>query len=269
MDTSERRAEDTAQHPVLRKVLIDLSIMVVLGVLLAVMGPFGTFQMPLPVRLLYWVGLAVVGYGCYRPIGALVTSLGPRLDLPEWPLWVAACLLASVPVTLAVFFAGQLPGPFALPTFDRFARTYPYVLLVGSGVTLLFHQLERRKAVPVTDKPSPPEPQGETPPPPAARFLDRLPAHLGSDLFALEMEDHYVRAHTALGSELILLRMRDAVAELEGIDGAQVHRSWWVARDAVEDVKRDGRNLRLVLPDGLEAPVSRTRVTELKEAGWF
>ena len=78
-----------------------------------------------------------------------------------------------------------------------------------------------------------------------------------------------MRAHTALGSELILLRMRDAVAELEGIDGAQVHRSWWVARDAVEDVKRDGRNLRLVLPDGLEAPVSRTRVTELKEAGWF
>ena len=43
MDTSERRAEDTAQHPVLRKVLIDLSIMVVLGVVLAVMGPFGSF----------------------------------------------------------------------------------------------------------------------------------------------------------------------------------------------------------------------------------
>ena len=83
------------------------------------------------------------------------------------------------------------------------------------------------------------------------------------------MEDHYVRAHTVLGSELILLRMRDAVGELEGIDGAQVHRSWWVARDAVEDVKRDGRNLRLVLPGGLEAPVSRARVVELKEAGWF
>lgn len=270
MDTSERRAEDTAQHPVLRKVLIDLSIMTVLGVLLAVMGPFGTFQMPLPVRLLYWVGLAVTGYACFRPIGALVTSLGPRLDLPEWPLWIAACLLASVPVTLAVFWAGQLPGPFSLPSFDRFARTYPYVLLVGSGVTLLFHQIERRKGVPVAGgSRKPPEPQVETPPAPQARFLDRLPAHLGTDLLALEMEDHYVRAHTALGSELILLRMRDAAAELEGIDGAQVHRSWWVARDAVEDVKRDGRNLRLVLPGGLEAPVSRTRTSELKEAGWF
>jgi hypothetical protein len=272
MDMSERHAEETAQHPVLRKGLIDLSIMAVLGVLLAVMGPFGTFQMPLPVRLLYWVGLALVGYACYRPIGALVTSLGPRLDLPEWPLWFAACLLASVPVTLAVFWAGQLPGPFALPTFDSFARTYPYVLLVGSGVTVLFHQIERRKAGPrVDDQTLAPAPQSavDALPTADARFLDRLPAHLGSDLLALEMEDHYVRAHTALGSEMILLRMRDAVAELEGIDGAQVHRSWWVARDAVEDVKRDGRNLRLLLPGGLEAPVSRTRVTELKEAGWF
>ena len=78
-----------------------------------------------------------------------------------------------------------------------------------------------------------------------------------------------MRVHTALGSELILLRMRDAVAELDGIDGAQVHRSWWVARDAVEDVKRDGRNLRLVLTGGLEAPVSRARVAELKDSGWL
>ncbi len=272
METSRDRTEQTASHPVLRQVLIDLSIMVVLGVLLAVMGPFGSFQMPLPVRLLYWVGLALVGYACYRPIGELVTRLGLRLDLPEWPLWIAACLLASVPVTLAVFFAGQLPGPFALPSFDLFARNYPYVLVIGSGVTVLFHQIEHRKAAPAADDrplPPPAEPQVETPPASDVRFLDRLPAHLGSDLLALEMEDHYVRAHTALGSELILLRMRDAVAELGGADGAQVHRSWWVARDAVEDVKRDGRNVRLVLPGGLEAPVSRTRVAELKAAGWF
>ena len=184
MGTSRDRTEQTAPHPVLRQVLIDLSIMVVLGVLLAVLGPFGSFEMPLPVRLLYWVGLALVGYACYRPIGELVTRLGLRLDLPEWPLWIVACLLASVPVTLAVFFAGQLPGPFTLPSFERFARSYPYVLLVGSGVTVLFHQIERRKAVAVADAPLPTltASQVETPPAPEARFLDCLPAHLGSDL---------------------------------------------------------------------------------------
>ena len=83
------------------------------------------------------------------------------------------------------------------------------------------------------------------------------------------MEDHYVRAHTMLGSDLVLLRLRDALGELDGIEGAQVHRSWWVARDAVESVERDGRSVRLVLPRGIAAPVARSRMAELTKAGWF
>ena len=83
------------------------------------------------------------------------------------------------------------------------------------------------------------------------------------------MEDHYLRVHTALGSDLILLRMRDAVAELDGLDGAQVHRSWWVARRAVEKIERDGRNVRLVLATGLVAPVARNMVPVLKSGGWL
>ena len=34
---------------------------------------------------------------------------------------------------------------------------------------------------------------------PGGRFLDRLPPRLGRDLLCLQMEDHYVRAHTARG----------------------------------------------------------------------
>ena len=117
--------------------------------------------------------------------------------------------------------------------------------------------------------PVPGEPSSvpETPRQPV--FLDRLPAELGTGLIALEMEDHYVRAHTMLGSDLVLLRMRDAIAELEGVEGAQVHRSWWVARDAVERVEREGRNVRLLLPRGLVAPVARSRTAELAAAGWL
>lgn len=101
------------------------------------------------------------------------------------------------------------------------------------------------------------------------RLLDRLPPRLGTDLVALEMEDHYLRVHTRLGSDLILLRMRDALSELDGLDGAQVHRSWWVARSAVERVERDGRNVLLVLCGGLHAPVARSQVPVLKAAGWL
>ena len=78
-----------------------------------------------------------------------------------------------------------------------------------------------------------------------------------------------MRVHTALGSELVLMRLRDAMSHVAHIEGAQVHRSWWVARLAVEDVSREGRNVRLVLAGGLEAPVSRAQVSELKDAGWL
>ncbi|MFM7348015.1 MAG: LytTR family DNA-binding domain-containing protein [Erythrobacter sp.] len=88
-------------------------------------------------------------------------------------------------------------------------------------------------------------------------------------MIALEMEDHYVRVHTALGSALVLMRMRDAVVLLGDLEGMQVHRSWWVARGAVEDVLREGRNLRLKLARGIEAPVARAKVADLKEARWI
>ena len=56
---------------------------------------------------------------------------------------------------------------------------------------------------------------------------------------------------------------------MDGVDGAQTHRSWWVARDAIRSSRRDGRNLRLVLHNGLEVPVSRTGVAKLKQLGWI
>jgi DNA-binding LytR/AlgR family response regulator len=72
-----------------------------------------------------------------------------------------------------------------------------------------------------------------------------------------------------LGSALVLMRLRDAVALLGDLEGMQVHRSWWVARAAVEDVLREGRNVRLRLPRGLEAPVARAKVADLRAARWF
>ncbi|MCW5744888.1 MAG: LytTR family transcriptional regulator [Alphaproteobacteria bacterium] len=99
-------------------------------------------------------------------------------------------------------------------------------------------------------------------------FLRRLPAPLGRDLLALEMEDHYARVHTALGSTLILLRLRDAVAELGDDSGLQVHRSWWVAHNAVAHTERDGGKLVLVLRNGLRVPVSKTYRDAVKAARW-
>ena len=85
----------------------------------------------------------------------------------------------------------------------------------------------------------------------------------------MESEDHYLRLHTSQGQDLILMRLADAVAELEGIEGAQVHRSWWVAREAIAEARRGDGRATLTLKDGSEVPVSRTYAKLLRERGWI
>jgi LytTr DNA-binding domain len=261
-------------HPA-RQILIDLVAMTVIGFVLALIGPFGSFANPFALRLVYWLGLAWAGYACYRPIGGMITRLGPRLDLPEWSLWLLGCLVATVPMTVVVWLVSALPPPLEMPRLEDWMTTYGYVLAIGAVVTMVFYLVQAKPGA--VQAPAPPltapplaEPVVVTEPMPnSPRLFSRLPAALGTDLLALEMEDHYLRVHTALGSDLILLRMRDAVAELDGLDGSQVHRSWWVARAAVKLAERDGRNLRLVLRGGLNAPVARNMVPMLKAGGWF
>ena len=102
------------------------------------------------------------------------------------------------------------------------------------------------------------------------KFLDRLPLKLrGAEIWAIEAEDHYLRLHTSKGQDLILLRLADAISELEGVEGAQAHRSWWVARDAIVAAERGDGRATLTLKDGSQVPVSRTYARTLRELGWF
>lgn len=257
-------AQAMAKHPQrIRKQIVNLAIMTVIGVVLALIGPFGSFAMPLPTRLAAWLILAWAGYAIYAPMQVIVDRLHIALDLPRWGLWIGAVLVATLPMTALIWAIGSFDPADRLLTVNAFFQLYLYVLIIGGGVTALFTALGNRQPASVDAAQDPPADQ------PPVRFLDRLPPALGTQVIALEMEDHYVRAHTTLGSELILMRLSDAVGELDGIDGRQVHRSWWVARDAVIDVRRDGRTMKLLLLRDLEAPVARSRADELKVAGWF
>ena len=109
--------------------------------------------------------------------------------------------------------------------------------------------------------------QGQSPA--SADPRERLPPQLGRAVLCLQMEDHYVRVHTTQGSALVLMSLSQAIDGLKDLEGMQTHRSWWVARSAITGVVEDGRNLRLSLKGGLEAPVSRARVGRLREEGWL
>jgi DNA-binding LytR/AlgR family response regulator len=83
------------------------------------------------------------------------------------------------------------------------------------------------------------------------------------------MEDHYVRVHTPRGSHLVLATFGQAQAVVSRAGGLRVHRSWWVADKALVGIERGGRNLRLVLVNGLKVPVARSSVADVRARGWL
>ncbi|WP_349592419.1 LytTR family DNA-binding domain-containing protein [Azospirillum argentinense] len=255
-----------------RRRLMGRRLPVLLGaaLVLALLGPFGTFaDLTLVQRLAYWVGLIGLGGLAFE---LLTLAAARRLrDRPEaWRALLAGVTLAvAAPMTLTVaLLEKSLRGKDMLHPLGL-AELFVYVVLVTLLVSAIPVWLELRDRGLLVAPPSP----APVPSIPAERpepvFLARLPARLGRDLLALEMEDHYVRAHTAVGSGLILMRLRDAIAELAGLEGLQVHRSHWVAATAVAGVERkpDGK-LVLVLRNGLRVPVSRSHAAAVRESGW-
>jgi hypothetical protein len=242
-----------------------------------VLGPFGSWAIPSPQRLADWLLFAGGGYVCFRVCFRPVVWAGQVLaDHSRLPLTVAVVVagaFAALPTTLVVAWglAGMAVTHVALASL---AALYPEVLLIGLLVTAVQIAFGRHAAMTVGTPALVSPPAAEPPVAPfvaedTTPFLDRLPPALGAELVALQQDDHYVRAHTALGSALILMRMRDAVAELADIDGARVHRSWWVARIAVCEVVRRERAVSLRLSNGLEAPVARAAVPKLRASGWM
>jgi hypothetical protein len=230
------------------------------GVFLALVGAMGMDRLPLTTRLLYWVPLMVGGSGVAHVI-VLALSRVPRATASPWVFGALLSLALSIPITLIVWGYTSL-----IVDMDADWRMLPHlygsvlVICVAMTAIMLLVNWPGR----VTHAPSAGAPIT------AIRFMERLPAKLrGAMIYAISAEDHYLRLHTSKGSDLILMRLSDAISELEGLEGAQTHRSWWVARDAVESSRRDGDKLVLTLKGGAEAPVSRPNIRPLREAGWF
>jgi DNA-binding LytR/AlgR family response regulator len=231
------------------------------GLFLAFIAPFGTADAGIGMRLLYWVGIVNIGGLLGWGIGLLVLKWR-RLEGRRWLQALTVALLMTPPAILVVWAWSRLLLPdVSLASPVDYALPVLVISLAMSAINALAASQPGQATT---------QTEAAVRPPASSRFLTRLPERLrGSDLYAVQAEDHYLRLHTSRGSDLILCRLADAVAELEGLDGLQTHRSWWVAREAVTAVaKADGRAV-LTLASGAEAPVSRTALPKLREQGWL
>lgn len=230
------------------------------GVILALTGGFGTLDAPLWLRLVYWVPVLWMG-GLW---GQFCSQWIERwIDLDERPWLTVVALTAAItgPLSVMVWFVTGLVFQQKIYPLSLLPLMIGPVLTVTAAVSAI--NVFVGKAQPVQTHAAP---VGAIP----ARFPDRLPPRLrGAVIRAVQAEDHYLRIHTDRGSDLILMRLSDALDELEGLEGAQTHRSWWVAREAVRDVARGDGRATLTLDDGVTVPVSRRYAKALRDAGWY
>ena len=229
----------------------EIAMMTGLAALCAWFGIYGTGNLPFLPRFGLWFTTMVIGYGsAYLAMPLIMDRFGRSWPVPLQVFAIAA--LISVPITFALMVISSDPW-----SFKKFYIQYGYVLVVSLVLVVLNFVIERSKMV-----------DGAVQVDPITVFLERLPVkYRTASLYAVSAEDHYLRVHTSVGEELILMRLADALRELDGADGLQTHRSWWVAKEGVADTQQiDGKRV-LVLKSGGRASVSRTFAGAVKAAG--
>lgn len=229
------------------------------GAVLGVMGPFGTDGLlSLVARLAYWLFLVVTCYSggafCSIVVGRIMADRPLFLRVPVAGLATGLFVSVLVVGLNFVVFGWHPEGTEWLP----FLGTIFAVTLIVTAVLDLITAQTTQRAAPDAQITSSPQ----TPP-----LMDRLPLDKRGGLIALSVEDHYVRIQTTRGTEMILMRLSDAIREVGSTNGAQVHRSHWVAFDQVTAAKRIGDRAVLTLTNDSELPVSRANIPIIKEAG--
>lgn len=242
----------------LRRLAADVALWAAVGGVMAILGPFGSSERSLFERVVYWQ-ICMVGGGL---AGIAIDTLIRRVLAGFWPRLLTVSALMTPPVMVIVAMTNHYLARMPL-TLANVAEPWFQVFTVCFAAMLVRQLVWTRpaptqQAAPVADAD------------PLAVFRQRLSARRRSaELIAVEAEDHYLRVHTLAGDELITARFADALAELAAAPGFQTHRSWWVAADAIEDVRWLRGRGEARLKSGLKVPISRSQAPPLKAAGWF
>ncbi len=228
----------------------------VLGTLMAFWSPYGTGYMGWPGVWLYWTGLMALGWSVGLGMEAWLERHSPPLKR-VW-LYGAVTLAVSLALSAATLVFHAVRG---LKLTAQLLLDVALEVTVLTAVIVAIYAVLRHRGAGAG---AAAETRAD------AALLDRMPPkHQRARILAIMAEDHYLRVHTEAGDCLIRMRLADAVKAVATLDGAQVHRSWWVAREAVDLVERKSGRVELVLSNGVRAPVSRSQGAHLREAGWF
>ena len=261
---------------VIRRILLELWAVLVLAGVVAFLGPFGTYGMGTWLdRFWHWWALMTGAYVTMRPLILLWRWLARRTGLPPSALVFWGMVLACIPLAQV----WRLSSPEQLRLLGGYGGLLSFTLLCAAAVGTVAWWAGKAEAYLAQfaegDPPAPWSGPGDTavrPLPAVAtdrndanpRLLARLGPGFAGPVCALQSEDHYVRIHGETGSALVLMRLRDAILEMDGVAGVQTHRSWWIARAAIRGMVAAGQGQRVELVNGLQVPIARGAAVRLE-----
>lgn len=229
-------------------------IMGVVVLILGISGPFQTFEyLALGPRMAYWAVMGVASFGVGSFFGTWASTFAERHSFVPMAKFVFTGIGSGIPVAICVIGLNILALDGVFNNLEGMLMLAGYCLGISMAISGLFMIVAHHKTQPDALLP--------------ARIVNRLPVEKRGNLLSLSVQDHYVEVVTSRGKHLVLVRLSDAMEEAAGTPGMQIHRSHWVAMDAVKSViRRDGKIIIQTHHDN-ELPVSRTYVGKLKEAG--
>lgn len=240
-----------------------VGIFVLVGLILGLSGPFGTFAyLSLGPRLVYWVVLVASAYVTGHFFGGFTVHLVQHRFRSTVLAVIVGGIAAGMPVSIVVWAINAMTfGVLYADPADLVLQTV-YCVIISIAVVAGFALFESRVHTAGAGAGA-----GEAAAPPRPKLLDRLAVQDRGQLLSLSVSDHYVEVVTDKGKTLLLMRLGDAIDEAAPVNGIQLHRSHWVALDAIRSARRHKGAAVVVLTDGRELPISRGRIEAAREAG--
>ncbi len=269
------KREKVTETPMDRRIFVYLIMVCICSLL----GPFGTFSgLVFWERLAFWT-LAIVAVGFFMEICIRAAYESHYLTaIPRFFRVVLGAIIAGLPGSAVVYFLNLIfrRGDVSVSEYPFF---WFYVSVMGVLIALfdllISGQLTKRDTAiltqPVERKQEPLKtPDVKTadkrpglPAPP--RLLRRLPPkYAGAQIISLSMQDHYVEITTTVGTEILLMRLSDAIDMVDGLSGIQTHRSHWVSKAHAVSLTKAARKHTIVMTDDREIPVSRSFLDDVK-----
>jgi len=230
-------------------------------VVLTLTGPFGTYEdFAFGPRLVFWTlgilsGSLFIHVAVYYLIGLTKGTARDKIASA-----VAGAIVGSVPASVAIIYIyASMVGlavsrDFFLPIWGNVAVIGVLVALAHVIPEVIRDHIRQAKA----EAERVPEPVEAV-----AEQLEHVPliemlpnGTRPCQIMSFSMQDHYVEIATMDGTSLHLMTFGAAMDKLGDLQGARVHRSHWVSKRHLTDIRKDGRRHIAVLTDNRAIPIS-------------